>query len=164
MAAVLLWSPVLFVFPLATTAAHQSSFFVFVRKSPPQGHIGCRPLLAVRRFPTDRAGFHCTYTTNRSAHCRQPSRPLWRWSSQTRWTWGGVQALAESVRHQSAGVWEKPVWASAHSLGLYCVHLRKAGEGGVVRFQPRRVGGGQQFARRRRRSLRARRLATKGLT
>ena len=143
----------------------------------------------------------------------------WWWCWWRRWWW-----VDDS--HQSAGVWEKPVRASAHSLGLYCVHLRpyfdifgfgyivifniliflvleifniqnefvlhtaqsayhyhspawfwcdqtaqlwrqnyfpqvdlrKAGEGGVVRFQPRRVGGGQQLARRRRRSLRARRL------
>ena len=44
------------------------------------------------------------YTTNRSAHCGQPGRRLWRWSSQTRWTWGGVQALAESVRHLGSGL------------------------------------------------------------
>lgn len=155
-------SPVLLVFTLATASPHQPPFFIFVRKSSPQGNIGCCPLLSVWGLPTNTSWLHCTYCPDCCAQGGQPQGSFCRWT-QAGWARRGIEALSQAVRHQSTGVGEKPVRASSHPLCLHCVHLRKAGEGGIVRFQPRGVGRGQKV-RRRRRSLRSRRLATKSLT
>jgi len=141
-------SPVLLVFSLAAAPSHQSPLFIFVRKSSPQGNVGCCPLLSIWGLPTNTSWLHCTYTSpDCSAHGGQPEGSFCR-RTQACWTRGGVQALSQTVRHQSTGVGEKPVRASSHPLCLHCVHLRKAGEGGIVGFQPRGVGRRQKVRRR----------------
>jgi len=82
--------PVLLVFTLATAPSHQSPLFIFVRKSSPQGNVGCCPLLSIWGLPTDPAWLHCTYCPDCWAHgVGQPEGSFCGWTKAC-WTRGSV--------------------------------------------------------------------------